>query len=282
MTERDLQIISMVYDYEGCGIDHLRQRFFAPQSHTPCYRRIAQLTKQGYLQSSRIPAATGLGKAFITLGANARPVLRSLLTVGAASLRRTRLNATRYIAHHLALCDVHLAFDLATISSRLFTLTAWMGEGALRQSPVRVQDPQTGRALCAVPDAMFTLSLPDGTAARFALELDRGTVPLDRIKEQKLRVYLLRNESRVPVLFVVPNRRRLAAIAQAALDEAHRLQANPTMIWLTKFADMTPETVLATPWVAVGHQTPVTFQELAVPVGEEQTVVVAGTGGQRL
>jgi hypothetical protein len=281
MTDRDMRIITMVYEYEGCGVDHLRARFFPPQSHTPCYRRIAQLINQGYLQSSQIPAPTGLGKAFITLGAKARPVLRSLLKVGASSLRRARLHASRYIAHHLALCDVHLAFDLATLFSPVFTLAAWIGEGALRQSPVRVPDPTTGRTLCAVPDAAFTLSLPDGTAASFALELDRGTVPLDRIKTQKLRVYLLRKEHRVPVLFVVPNKQRLAAIAHVALEEAAALQANPTTIWLTQQADMTPETVLATPWVVVGHERSVTFQELAVPVGKEQTVVVAGKEGQR-
>jgi Replication-relaxation len=278
MTQRDLQIIAMVYDYEGCGVDHLRAKFFSPQSHTPCYRRIAQLTNQGYLQGSRIPAPTGLGKAFITLGANALPVLRFLLK--ASSLRRSRLHASRYIAHHLALCDVHLAFDLATVSSPVFTLTAWSGEGALRQAPVRVEDPQTGRTLCAVPDAAFTLSLPDSTAATFLLELDRGTVPLDRLTAQKLRVYLLRQHNPCPVLFVVPDNRRQSAIARVALEEAQRLGANPTTIWITKLVSMTPETVFAAPWVVVGHERSVTFQELAAPVREDRPVVAAGTGGK--
>jgi hypothetical protein len=279
MIQRDISIITMVYDYEGCGVEHIRAKFFPPQSHTPCYRRIAQLTKQGYLQSTRIPAPTGLGHAFITLGAKAKPLLRSLLKGEYAALRRSRLDASRYISHHLALCDVHLALELATGSSQVFTLRGWVGEGALRRSPVRVQEPTTGKMLTAVPDAMFTLSLPAGSAATFGLELDRGTVPLERIKAQKLRVYLLRKADTMPILFVVPNQKRLTAIAQVALEEAQRLKANPTTIWITTQEHMTPATALTAPWLVVGHPQPVTFHGLAEPV--EQEVVFAASGGHR-
>jgi hypothetical protein len=32
MTQRDMSIIWMVYDYEGCGVEHIRKVFFKDQA----------------------------------------------------------------------------------------------------------------------------------------------------------------------------------------------------------------------------------------------------------
>jgi hypothetical protein len=66
MTERDIKIISMVYEYEGCGVEHVRQLFFHESANRsiPCYRRLSHLVKQGYLRSLLLPA---LHKHFLLL-----------------------------------------------------------------------------------------------------------------------------------------------------------------------------------------------------------------------
>jgi hypothetical protein len=78
MTQRDISIIAMVYDYEGCAVEHIRKVFFQGSSvrSIPCYRRLAYLVKEGYLRSLLLPA---LNKHFLTLGEKARSVLSSLL-----------------------------------------------------------------------------------------------------------------------------------------------------------------------------------------------------------
>jgi len=132
-----------------------------------------------------------------------------------------------------------------------------------------------------IPDAAFTLlAQATGRKAQFYLEMDLATVSLKAIR-QRLRGYLLRGKQPSPVLFVVPTTSRQQAIAQVALEEAERLKANPTTIWIITKEHITPERVLAAPWLVVGHAQPVTFKELAEPVEQRKEVMFATSGGHR-
>jgi hypothetical protein len=276
MTQRDIGIIWMVYDYEGCGVEHIRKIFFQGSSvrSIPCYRRLSYLVKQGYLRSLLLPA---LNKHFLTPGARARSVLSHLLK--GLEMKRIRIESPLLILHKLALCDIRVALDVASRASSVFLITHWVNESALRQSPLTVADPESNKQIRLIPDASFTLhSQTTGKRATFYLEMDRATVSLKAIR-QRVRGYLLRGHAPSPVLFVVPDEKRQAAIATVALEEASTLKVNPTSIWITQKAQISPETVLAAPWVVVGHPRPVTFQELATPISEEGTVVLAGNGG---
>jgi hypothetical protein len=278
MTERDLHIISMVYEYEGCGVEHVRKLFFQGTSDRsiPCYRRLSYLIKQGYLRSLLLPA---LNKHFLTPGARARSVLSHLLK--GLGMKRIRIESPLLILHKLALCDIRVALDVASKVSSIMLVTQWVNESALRQSPLAVEDPKSNKEMHLIPDASFILrSRSTGNSATFYLEMDRATVSLKAIK-QRVRGYLLRGQNPSPVLFVVPNTSRQHAIAQVALEEARILKANPTMIWITTKDFITPETALSAPWAVVGRETPVTFQGLAEPVRKENAGVFAGNGGQR-
>jgi hypothetical protein len=283
MTQRDLRIIAMVYDYEGCGVEHIRKVFFQGSSirSVPCYRRLSYLIKQGYLRSLLLPA---LNKHFLTPGARARSVLSYVLK--GSEMRRIRIESPLLILHKLAICDIRVSLELASKASPFFHLTEWVNESALRRSPLSVEDLETKKQTFLIPDAGFTLvTQTTGRKADFFLEMDLATVSLKAIG-QRLRGYLLRKDP-WPVLFVVPDSNRQNAIAQVALEEARILKANPTMIWITTKDWITPETVLSAPWVVVGRETPVTFQGLAEPVEaasdaveEQNAVVFAGNGGQ--
>jgi hypothetical protein len=276
MTERDIQIIAMVYEYEGCGVEHVRQLFFhgASNRSIPCYRRLSYLVKQGYLRSILLPA---LHKHFLIPGARARSVLSHVLK--GLEMKRIRIESPLLILHKLALCDIRLALEVAGKASAVFLITQWVNESALRQAPLSVEDPASNKQTRLIPDASFTLhSRRTGKSATFYLELDRATVSLKSIRE-RVRGYLLRGQNPSPVLFVVPDTMRHTAIATVALEEAARLKANPTSIWITQKGTITPETIISAPWGVVGHETPVTFQSLAAPIGEERTVVLTGSGG---
>jgi hypothetical protein len=120
MTQRDLSIIWMVYDYEGCGVEHIRKVFFQGSTgrSIPCYRRLAYLVKEGYLRSLLLPA---LNKHFLNPGARARSVLSSLLK--GSEMRRIRIESPLLILHKLAICDIRVSLELANKASRLFLLT---------------------------------------------------------------------------------------------------------------------------------------------------------------
>jgi hypothetical protein len=278
MTERDINIISMVYEYEGCGVEHIRKLFFQGIQYRsiPCYRRLSHLVKQGYLRSLLLPA---LHKHFLTPGARARSILSYLLK--GLEMKRIRIESPLLILHKLALCDTRVALDVASKQSSVFLLTGWVNESALRQAPLTVDDPVRNAQIHLIPDASFSLcSQTTGKHATFYLEMDRATVSLRAIR-QRVRGYLLRGHTPSPVLFVVPDEKRQTAIATVALEEARTLKANPTSIWITQKAQITPEAILAAPWEVVGQERLVTFQELAAPVHqEERTVLRAGNGGQ--
>jgi hypothetical protein len=87
--------------------------------------------------------------------------------------------------------------------------------------------------------------LPQAAQRIFYLELDLATVPLKALR-QRIRGYLLRHNP-CPILFVVPDAKRQAAIAHVAGEEAAQLQANPTTIWMTEKAHITPEPILTVP-----------------------------------
>ena len=274
MTQRDINIIAMVYEYEGCAVEHIRKTFFQGSSgrSIPCYRRLSYLIKEGYLRSLLLPA---LNKHFLTPGAKARLVLSSLLK--GSEVRRIRIESPLLILHKLAICDIRVSLELSSKASSLFVLTQWINESVLRRAPLTAQDPETKKQTTLIPDAAFTLQSVAGRKADFFLEMDMATVSLTHIR-QRLRGYLLR-EDPSPVLFVVPDANRQQAIAQVALDEAKELQANPTKIWITLRERVTPETAFSAPWVAVSHPTPVTFQGLAAPV-TQTSAVFAGNGEQ--
>jgi hypothetical protein len=274
MTERDLNIISMVYEYEGCAVEHVRQLFFhgASNRSIPCYRRLSYLIKQGYLRSTLLPA---LNKHFLTPGARSRSVLSYLFK--GSEVKRIRIESPLLILHKLAICDIRVSLELASKASPLFSLTQWTNESALRRSPLTVEDPETKTHTNLIPDAAFTLCSATGRKADFFLEMDLATVSLKSIR-QRVRGYLLRKDPS-PVLVVVPDVGRQRAIAQVALDEAKGLQVNPTTIWITLREHLTPETAFSAHWVVVGHATPVSFQGLAEPVTQPSAVVFAEHGG---
>jgi hypothetical protein len=201
MTERDIRIIEMVYDYEGCAVDHIRKLFFQGSTgrSIPCYRRLSYLIKQGYLRRLLLPA---LHKHFLTPGAKAGSLLSHLLKVSA--VKRVRMESPMLILHKLSICDMRVSLELACKASSLFLLTQWVNESVLRRSPLSVEDPETKKQIQLIPDAGFTL-LAQGTGreADFFLEMDMATVSLKSLR-QRLRGYLLRQDP-CPVLFVVPD-----------------------------------------------------------------------------
>jgi hypothetical protein len=231
MTKRDISIITTVYDYEGCAVEHIRKLFFqgVTSRSIPCYRRLAYLVKEGYLQSLLLPA---LNKLFLTPGTKARVALSSLLK--GSEMKRIRIESPMLILHKLAICDVRVSLELATKASSLFLLAEWVNESALRRSPLSVADPETKKQTLLIPDAGFTLvSQATGRRADFYLEMDLSTVSLKSLRG-RVRGYLLRRKNPCPVLFVVPDTKRQTALAQVAQEEAESCRQTQLLFGLRR------------------------------------------------
>jgi len=268
LTERDYQLLVMVFAYRGLTIAVLRRRFFpTPGARSACYARVQRLVAGKYLSAHRLPSTSGVGsgKTFLTLGPHGRLVIAKRLGCSRGELgRASRLVAPLIVAHHLAICDVRLSLEVAAERSPVLSLVDWIPEGELARAPLAVVDPVDGVTVRWVPDGAATLTLADGRRQQFLFELDRGTIPGKRLRA-RLRGYLLLAADRPrPVLFVVPDAAREAAIRRWVEAEAARLGADPTIVWLTTMDQVEERTILDAPiWQVVGRSARLALVDLA-------------------
>lgn len=251
INQRDVDVMVMVYVFDGVTVDQVRSRFWPTDgARSACYDRVARLTRSQYLTNVRLPSLTGQGsgKAFLTIGPRAYPLLAERLELSRAELNHVKQSpAPLFVAHHVAIVDFRLSLETACEGVAVVSLQDWTSERELKRAPFRVKDPMGTVSIVLVPDGAFTLELADGSAQSFYLEMDMGTLAPKRFRA-KLRGYLmLAKQQPTPILFVVPDQRRQAQIASWAIDEAQRLSADPTIFWLTTRESITEQTVLAQP-----------------------------------
>src|SRR5688572_4642416 len=169
ITPRDIKILHLVYAYDTCSAEHLCARFFGasptPGRYGPqvtCYRRVARLRQAGYLTGYRLPSLTGMGsgKLLLGLGTNGRKLLAEHLGLSRSELKQLKQVVTPVLgAHHLAVCDVRLAVELAC-ESRAGVSLDWLSERELRNQPTtRVKDPRPQPEGVAAPEIPL---IPDG------------------------------------------------------------------------------------------------------------------------
>jgi hypothetical protein len=258
LTDRDVAIVAMVQAYGGLRIAQLLQRFWpTPGARAAGYARIARLVDAAYLSTRRLPATSGIGSGplFVTLGPKARPVLAKVLGCPRGALRRaSRLQVPHQIHHHVAGCEFRLALELAIEQTRRVAASEWTPEWELRRTPIKLTDPTTHDTITLVPDGVFRLTLADGRAQTFAIEIDMATMTALRRLRTRLRGYLtVARDHQRPVLWLTTTPARAATLARLAREEADKLQADATSIWIALQRAVTPQSVLAQPiWQVVG------------------------------
>jgi hypothetical protein len=282
LTKRDIEIIIMVYSYNGVLVSHLRRKFWPDvSSRTSYYRRINKLIEAGYLQvNNHIPLSTN-EKLFLTIGPSSRPLLSEWLGVSPTQLEHSTKTVSPFIiAHRAAVADVRLSLELAAERYPWIRSLEWHSEGEIAREPmqvkevVRVNGQLQEQIRNVLPDGAFSL-ITNTHSYKAYIEVDMGTVP-HRLS-QKLHDYLLLEkgrEKRIPVLFVVSENFRLQAnrsnsILQWAQEQAQKLGLSPQMFWVAKREDISEQTILTSPiWHVAGRQ-PGQLQPLNIEYAEQ-------------
>ena len=145
LTPRDLELIRLVYAYDGCGISHVRDLLW-PSLNWPsaCYRRIQILGQAGYLRVHRLPALTahGSGKALITPG----PLSLNLISDSVEQPHRKSFSRMHEVSaffaeHHFAICDFRVALELSARTIPDMSLDGWVRESEMKKNLSGCQRP---------------------------------------------------------------------------------------------------------------------------------------------
>src|SRR5215210_7447060 len=150
LTSRDVQMILMIYHYDGIISSLIRKRFWRQNTaRSPLYDRVSRLIKKGYLRSTPLPPIKSPGNGFdwITLGPASHPLLKEYLGLTPADIRRLRHSYVPLLHQHDLLCrSVRLSIELACEdSSGRVTLGDWLTDRMLQRDPIKVatQEKQT-------------------------------------------------------------------------------------------------------------------------------------------
>jgi Replication-relaxation len=252
LTERDLQLLDLVYELRGCTSRQLHARFWGEaRPVAACYRRLAKLVDGGYLASRRLPSKTGVGsgKRFLALGPAGRRVISSRHRLPLKEIVTADASSFFFADHHEMVGDVRVALDASLKVEAGVVLRGWVPETDLRGSPIRITDTfkvrgtERSRVVTLVPDAEFTLAV-GGRAQRYFLEADMGTIAMSRLLV-RIRGYLRFQFDEVcPVLFVAPDEIRMRQIGLLAEQQADALHAYGEFIYLTTIGDVHARSLL--------------------------------------
>lgn len=240
LTDRDREVILMVYNYDSCGYAHVYKRLFSGITYAKFYERMRELIDNGYIVAHRLPAISGIGagKNLLNVGRKGFYELHDLL--GPGKLRRPRKISRAIPADHQhGICDFRVDLELGCLRTNHqetdpeVYIYRWTNERELRGKTDRI------------PDAEFELVIlsneidPHATPRilgqqAFRLELDRGTID-DSERMIKRLVDYISGDDRSPVLWVVPDQKRADKLSEWTLTAAQRVTigADPTMIWIT-------------------------------------------------
>jgi hypothetical protein len=183
LTERDRQIVLMVYDYRAVTAAMVETVLFAPKPNprapvdSRCLHRLKLLYHHGYV--ARFPLAHGRGSFVYMLDARGAELLAELLSMPVAELdwkpQDSQMVRGPFIDHMLLTNAVRAAVEVG-VRSRNAAVANWQDDKTIRRAPIRVTIPgkQQGRQVELVPDSFFYLVQNDHAQPCF-IELDRGT-----------------------------------------------------------------------------------------------------------
>jgi hypothetical protein len=265
LTERDKRVIEAVYRYRVLTQIQITKLFFTRPN--TAQRRLSLLFDHEFLSRDFLPVRGGIMTSPIlySLGKQGARVLTQELGYTNIQIKsETKRTGQEFLEHLLAVNEFRITVTLACEQFG-FPIHTWLGQHDMRANPdkVTIQNKNEGTTQQAlIPDSYFVIQVPQGTEnkkAYFFLEYDRGTEPLDTLK-QKVRMYSTYIESggyenrygtkAVRILMVAQGKQRVRNLKK--LTET--IQPS-TRFWFAALPDLKPENVFTEPiWYVAGRE----------------------------
>jgi len=253
LTDRDRELMLSVYHYRFLPTSLIVRRHFG--SLTRGRARLRGLYHHKYVDRHYLPTqGPTTSEAIYSLGPAAVPELAAFYGFDPADVKRRRRRVEpMFLAHQLAIARFRIGVAYAGAPNGI-GFADWLDETEGRMR-FQGEDERGGlRTLTLAPDGMSWLRSKRARFA-FALEVDRGSMPLGRI-EHKFRRYQqadaagalrpLLGAERFRILVLAPSERR----AQGIVTAAERAQA--ANVWVATDAALEADPALEPLWQRPG------------------------------
>lgn len=280
ITRRDIDIFRALMRYRYLRSTYLHA-FVGGKSETRFKERLGDLFHEGFIDRPAQQwqfAEARTAPVVYELGAGARRALAEFGECTDESRTFLTTGAHRQFAHSMLICECLASIELATLSRPAIRFIPWceilaraLAQGRVVPVPFRFPVSQ---GVIVIPDGLFGLEYKTGAKSSyriFALEVDRGTMPVARSNGRqtsylaKLAAYrAIIDRELYRALLGVPNL-LLLTITTSEVRMADMLQKlghngglhgaflfKPISIGMRTLVIPHPD-FLATPWERVGH-----------------------------
>ena len=262
LTPRDIEIILAVCDYDSLFSYQIRNRFWGQNSHpSTYYERLGDLIKFDYLRARPMNSLSGRGSGtrLITIGRASHSLLRERRGFDELAIKRLRHSVPLSDwPHDAEVRDVRPMLESAAANHPSVTALDWTNEAVYKRAPIKVELTSADKpgglvTIKLIPDGGFCLELSSGQRKEHYLEVDRDTEHWSKIVD-RIRAYCQHvGNAQIPVLWIVPSRRRAEQLAASILKEAQTLQARASIFAITTLDQVDERSILTSSiWQVVG------------------------------
>lgn len=257
-TDNDRKIVSLVHAFRVLSQRQL-ERLLGRSSST-VQRLLRRLFDHRYLDRVFLPISHfGSSPALYVLDKRGMQLLHQqgiekLVAVPSKSL------SPMFLEHTLAINEFRIAMMLAC-QRQGWDIEQWRTESEIKSDYDRVRVPLRSRKVALVPDGYATIFVPGRGHTHFFLELDRGTMTLDRFRE-KVQAYIAYYKSGAYSKRYDAKGFRVLTVVDSATDRRRHNLANTTQevqgigrrFWFASAAEISSRTVLFDPiWELAGQ-----------------------------
>lgn len=270
-TERDKEIVKLVYAYRILSQGQLAR--LLNKSRSTVQQSLVRLYHHRYLERVFKPIAyMGSSPTLYILDKRGIELMQRLGIEDFTGLPDKDIS-NMFLEHTQAINEFRIA--MAQACQRLdFKILEWKTENEIKADYDKVNiKTQRGKtqAVPVIPDSYFVIELPGERVSHFFLELDRGTMTLERFKTKIAGYVNYYKQGAYEKRFEAKGFRVLTAVDTPGEGRLNNLISQTATIpgigrrfWFAHLSSIAPETVLTIPiWTIAGSTQPEPLFELS-------------------
>lgn len=261
-TDNDRRIVKLIYEYRILSQVQLQQ--LLGKSRSRVQQSMIRLYHHRYVDRLFLPVAfEGRSPTLYILDQRGIALLQRLGIDDFSGLPSKKLSPL-FLEHTLAINDVRIAITQAC-EQQGWSVPIWKSENDIKADYDRVTiQPRPGKSqsVSLVPDSYFVIEIPGKGVSHFFLELDRGTMTVQRFRTKVLSYVAYYKTGAYQRRFQAQGFRVLTVVDALGIGRVENLVQHTASIsgigrrfWFTHLSSISLENVLTVPiWFVAGAE----------------------------